>query len=46
VRADAVFFAVVHGPEIESALHVAPRAFDLQELFVAERDVLDREGRV
>ena len=46
VRADPVFFAVVDRSQIEGGLHVAPRAFDLQELLVAQRDVLDGQGRV
>jgi hypothetical protein len=36
----------VHGPQIEGCLHVAPGAFDLEQLLVAERDVLDGECRV
>ena len=41
VGADAVFKAVVDGAQLEGGLHVAPAAFDFEELFVAERDVFD-----
>jgi hypothetical protein len=40
VGADAVFEAVVDRSEVEHGLHVAPAAFDLQQLLTSERDVL------
>jgi hypothetical protein len=40
VGADAVFQAVVDGAQVEDGLHVAPAAFDFEELLVPERDVL------
>ena len=43
MRADAVFFAVVDGAQIERGLHVAPGALDHDQLLVAERDVLNRD---
>jgi hypothetical protein len=46
VRADPVFFAVMHRPQVERGLHVTPTAFDLEQLLVAERDVLGGQGRV
>jgi hypothetical protein len=38
--ADAVLTAVEHRPQVEVQFEVAPTAFDLQQLLVAERDVL------
>jgi len=46
VRADAVFAAVMDGPQVQGALQVAPAALDLQQLLVAQRDVLGAEGGV
>src|SRR5712691_671196 len=46
VGADPVFLAVVDGAQLEARLQVAPGALDLEQLLVAERDVLGGEGRV
>lgn len=46
MRADAVFKAVEQGAQLEGGLHVAPPAFDFEELLVAERDVFDGQGRI
>jgi len=46
VRADVVFAAVIDGPQVQDALQVAPAALDLQQLLVAQRDVLGRQGGV
>src|SRR5215468_8524810 len=46
VGADALFQVVVDRVQVEYRFHVAPAAFDLQELLVAERDVLGGEFRV
>ena len=46
VGADAVFLAVMHRAEVERGLHVAPGALDLEQLLVAERDVLGAQRRV
>ena len=46
VGADAVLLAVVDGAQVEGGLHVAPAALDLEQLLVAERDVLGGQGRV
>jgi hypothetical protein len=46
VRADAVFEAVVDGAQFEGGLHVAPAAFDFEELLAAKGDVFDRQGRI
>ena len=46
VGADAVFFAVAHGAQVQRRLHVAPAALDLQQLLVGQRDVLGGERRV
>ena len=35
--------AVVDGPQVQDVFHVAPAALDLQQLLVAQRDVLGRE---
>src|SRR5665647_2524129 len=43
VGADALFFAVVDGPQVDDLLHVPPAALDLVELLVAEGDVRGRE---
>ena len=43
VRADAVVFSVVDGSEVEGVFECAPAAFDLDQLLVAERDVVGRE---
>ena len=40
VGADALFLAVVDGAQVDDLLHVAPAALDLQQLPVAQRDVL------
>ncbi len=40
VCADPVFLAVVDGTQVERGLHLAPAALDVQQLLVAERDVL------
>ena len=40
VGADAVFEPVMDRAEFQGGLHVPPAAFDLQELLVAQRDVL------
>ena len=39
VGADALFFPVVDGAQVDDLLHVAPAAFDFEELLVAEGDV-------
>ena len=44
--ADAVFEAVVDRPQLQGGLHVPPAAFDLQQLLVAQRDVLRGQVRV
>ena len=46
VRADLFFFAVVDGAQVQRGLHVAPGALDLEQLLVAQRDVLGCEGPV
>ena len=46
VGADAVVAAVEDGAEQERALEVAERPFGLEQLLVAERDVLGTQGRV
>jgi hypothetical protein len=46
VRADAVFLAVADGAQVQRRLDVAPAALDLEQLLVAQRDVLGRQGRV
>src|SRR6266404_8112152 len=46
VSADPLLFPVVYGPEVDDLLHVAPAALDLQELPVAQRDVLGGHLRV
>ena len=46
VRADPVVGAVVDGAQQQRAFEVAEGALGLQELFVAERDVLGRERGV
>jgi hypothetical protein len=46
VGADAVFFAVVDRAQINDLLEGAPAAFDLEELLVAQGDVLRGQGRV
>ena len=46
VGADAVFEAVVDRAQVQDLLHVPPAAFDLQELLVAQRDVLGGQVRV
>ena len=46
VGADAVFQAVVDRAQVEHRFHVAPAAFDFQQLLVAQGDVLSREFRV
>src|SRR6266508_3708406 len=43
VGADALLLAVVDRAQVDHLLHVAPAAFDLQQLLVAKRDVLDRQ---
>jgi hypothetical protein len=40
VGADAVFEPVIDRPQVQDLLHVAPAALDLEELLVAQRDVL------
>jgi hypothetical protein len=44
VRADLVFFAVMDGAQVQRGLHVAPGALDLEQLLVAEREVLGCQG--
>jgi hypothetical protein len=46
VGADAFFLAVVDGAQVDDLFDVAPAALDLQELLVAEGDVLGGELRV
>src|SRR6266545_1863473 len=46
VGADAVFEAVVDRAQVQDRLHVAPAAFDLQELLVAHGDVFWGQFRV
>jgi hypothetical protein len=46
VGGDAIFEAVEHWTELDHGLEVPPAPFDLVERFVAERDVLGREGLV
>ena len=46
VGADAVFEPVVDRPQFQGGLHVPPAAFDLQQLLVAQRDVLGGQVRV
>jgi hypothetical protein len=46
VGADAVFLAVADGAQVQRGLHVAPAALDLQQLLVAQRDILRAQGRV
>jgi hypothetical protein len=46
VGADAVFEPVVDRAQVEQLFHVAPAAFDLQELLVAQGDVLGGQVRV
>src|SRR6266511_808059 len=46
VGADALLLAVVDRAQVDHLLHVAPAAFDLQQLLVAKRDLLGRQVRV
>src|SRR6266536_1023031 len=46
VGADPLFLAVVDGPQLQRCLQIAPCALDLEQLFVAEGDVLGGEGGV
>src|SRR6266516_4103827 len=46
VGADAFFEAVVDRSEVDDLFHVPPTAFDLEELLVADRDVLGGQVRV
>src|SRR5688572_29613908 len=46
VGADAVLQAVVDGTQLERGLHVPPGALDLEQLLVAEGDVLGRQRGV
>ena len=43
VGADAVLEAVKDGPQLERGLQVAEAAFGLEQVLVAERDVLGAE---
>ena len=44
--ADAVLEAVIDRPQFQGGLHVPPAAFDLQQLLVAQGDVLRGQVRV
>src|SRR5215217_1829575 len=44
--ADTVFEAVIDRAQVEDLFHVAPAAFDFEELLVAQRDVGGRQVRV
>src|SRR3954469_21119717 len=46
VGADAFFEPVVDRPQVDDLFHVSPAAFDLQELLVAQGDVLGGQVRV
>jgi hypothetical protein len=46
VGADAVLAPVIDRPQVEELLHVPPAALDGDQLLVAQRDVLRRQGRV
>jgi hypothetical protein len=46
VSVDALLLAVEHRPQVDDLLHVPPAALDLEQLLVAERDVLGGHLRV
>ena len=46
VRADAVLEPVIDRAQVQDLFHVPPAAFDLEELLVAQRDVLGGQVRV
>jgi hypothetical protein len=46
VGADAFFEPVIDRPQVDDLFHVAPASFDLQQLLVAQGDVLGAQVRV